>query len=174
MSHSEAFGFRQGLPARAKPAHTSFSRSDSAVPGGVEPARAGGLAQSGKSPRQKPRKAFGARVFPSTTTLAFGRGGRGGRRQTRSTGTRIRERYERARHGFGRLACGVATAVVIAYRVLLSPLHPPTCRFYPSCSAYALQAYRELGFWTATWLSLRRLLRCHPFHPGGVDFPPSN
>lgn len=55
------------------------------------------------------------------------------------------------------------------YRRLLSPLLPPACRFHPSCSAYCLQALERHGGLRGTWLTLRRLLRCHPFHPGGVD-----
>ena len=56
-----------------------------------------------------------------------------------------------------------------AYRWLVSPWLPPTCRFYPSCSAYALSAYRTFGFWRGSRLTAWRLLRCHPFHPGGYD-----
>ncbi len=60
-------------------------------------------------------------------------------------------------------------AVVAAYRVAISPLYPPTCRFHPSCSAYALQALRRWGFMRGGWLAVRRLGRCHPLHPGGFD-----
>jgi putative membrane protein insertion efficiency factor len=174
MPDSEAFGFRQSFPARAKPAHSSFSHCDSALPGGMEPAGSRGFAQSGKSPRQKPGEAARAGVFPGSAPCAFAPGRRGVRRQAGRGASRFRAHLRRAGHGLGRLACQAAAAFVIAYRVFLSPLHPPACRFYPSCSAYALQAYRNLGFWKATWLSARRLLRCHPFHPGGVDFPPSD
>jgi putative membrane protein insertion efficiency factor len=55
------------------------------------------------------------------------------------------------------------------YRLLLSPLLPPACRFYPSCSTYALQALQIHGPWRGLVLAGRRLLRCHPLHPGGVD-----
>ena len=71
------------------------------------------------------------------------------------------------------MAAGLATWAVTAYRALLSPLHPPTCRFVPSCSAYALEAYRVHGFWKGTGLAFLRLMRCHPFHPGGYDPVPS-
>jgi hypothetical protein len=55
------------------------------------------------------------------------------------------------------------------YRRLVSPLLPPSCRFHPSCSAYAEAALRRHGPARGTWLTARRLARCHPFHPGGVD-----
>lgn len=56
------------------------------------------------------------------------------------------------------------------YRKHLSKLKPvPTCRFYPTCSSYALQAIERFGVWKGGFLALRRILRCHPFHPGGID-----
>jgi len=61
---------------------------------------------------------------------------------------------------------------LLGYRKLLSPLWGPRCRFYPSCSRYALEALEAYGPFRGTWLSFRRLLRCHPFHPGGVDLLP--
>ena len=56
-----------------------------------------------------------------------------------------------------------------AYRYWLSPFLPASCRFYPSCSVYALESYQRLGFWKATCLTSKRILKCHPFHPGGLD-----
>ncbi|MBM0104110.1 membrane protein insertion efficiency factor YidD [Steroidobacter sp. S1-65] len=61
------------------------------------------------------------------------------------------------------------TAAIRAYRYLISPLLGPTCRFYPSCSCYAEQALQEHGAMRGTWLTVRRLLRCHPWHEGGYD-----
>lgn len=58
---------------------------------------------------------------------------------------------------------------VHAYRKVISPLLPPTCRFYPSCSAYAVEALTVHGALRGSWLTLRRLLRCGPWHPGGLD-----
>jgi uncharacterized protein len=55
------------------------------------------------------------------------------------------------------------------YRKFISPLLGPRCRFYPSCSAYALEAVQVHGAGRGTWLAIRRLSRCHPFHPGGLD-----
>lgn len=56
-----------------------------------------------------------------------------------------------------------------AYRYAISPLLGPRCRFHPSCSAYALEAIDRHGAVYGSWLTLRRLLRCHPLHPGGLD-----
>ena len=55
------------------------------------------------------------------------------------------------------------------YRKHLSPARPPCCRFVPTCSEYALQAVEKYGAVKGSWLALRRLLRCHPFHKGGYD-----
>ncbi len=59
--------------------------------------------------------------------------------------------------------------LVKLYRRLLSPLLPRACRFHPTCSAYALEALARHGAARGTWLTLQRLGRCHPFHPGGLD-----
>ncbi|HZY96746.1 MAG TPA: membrane protein insertion efficiency factor YidD [Candidatus Cybelea sp.] len=58
------------------------------------------------------------------------------------------------------------------YQLVLSPLLPRACRFYPSCSQYALDAIRNHGVVFGTWLAVVRLTRCHPWNPGGVDFVP--
>ena len=58
------------------------------------------------------------------------------------------------------------------YQYWISPFLPASCKFYPSCSQYALESYQKLGFWRATYLSLLRFLKCNPFHPGGVDAVP--
>ena len=70
-------------------------------------------------------------------------------------------------------ALWLACAPIILYRLILSPLLPRACRFHPSCSAYALGSLRTHGVLRGGWLALMRLLRCHPFHPGGVDPIPS-
>jgi putative membrane protein insertion efficiency factor len=62
--------------------------------------------------------------------------------------------------------------LVRAYQLVLSPLEAPSCRFYPSCSAYAITALERYGPLKGTWLAVRRLLRCHPWNPGGVDHVP--
>ena len=63
-------------------------------------------------------------------------------------------------------------ALVKAYQLLISPMTGPSCRFYPSCSAYAVTALERHGPLRGSWLTLRRLLRCHPWNPGGVDHVP--
>jgi uncharacterized protein len=73
-------------------------------------------------------------------------------------------------------AAGLAALPLIGlvrfYQLFISPLTPPTCRYYPSCSAYALTALRRFGPVKGTWLAVRRVLRCHPWAPGGVDHVP--
>jgi putative membrane protein insertion efficiency factor len=59
--------------------------------------------------------------------------------------------------------------LVRLYRRVVSPALPAACRFYPSCSAYAETALLRHGAAKGTWLTARRLARCHPFHPGGID-----
>ncbi|HJQ71021.1 MAG TPA: membrane protein insertion efficiency factor YidD [Blastocatellia bacterium] len=56
-----------------------------------------------------------------------------------------------------------------AYKMLISPLLPPACRFTPTCSEYAMEAIAKHGALRGSYMGLRRLLRCHPFHPGGYD-----
>lgn len=63
----------------------------------------------------------------------------------------------------------ILISIIRAYQYLLSPLMGPSCRFYPSCSCYAQEALEHHGVIKGSWLALRRLLRCHPWHPGGVD-----
>ena len=63
----------------------------------------------------------------------------------------------------------VVVTLLRLYRLVVSPLYGPTCRFYPSCSAYALEAVERHGVLRGGWLAGRRLLRCHPWNPGGVD-----
>jgi putative membrane protein insertion efficiency factor len=60
-------------------------------------------------------------------------------------------------------------ALVRAYQIAISPLLPPACRYYPSCSAYAIEALERHGALRGGWLALRRIGRCHPFRPGGYD-----
>jgi putative membrane protein insertion efficiency factor len=55
------------------------------------------------------------------------------------------------------------------YRALISPLFPPSCRFYPTCSEYSIEALLKFGVFKGGWMSLKRVGKCHPFHPGGYD-----
>ncbi|MBQ9914528.1 MAG: membrane protein insertion efficiency factor YidD [Clostridia bacterium] len=60
-------------------------------------------------------------------------------------------------------------AVIRFYQRYISPLKKPSCRFYPTCSQYALEAISKKGAIKGTLLAIRRILKCHPFHPGGYD-----
>jgi putative membrane protein insertion efficiency factor len=68
-----------------------------------------------------------------------------------------------------RLLVSPLVALVRLYQLTLSPLLGPRCRFYPSCSAYAIVALERHGATAGLWLSIRRLSRCHPWHAGGHD-----
>ena len=69
-------------------------------------------------------------------------------------------------------ATWAAVMVVRGYQRLVSPLLPASCRFAPTCSEYAAEAIAQHGLARGVGLAARRLLRCHPFHPGGYDPPP--
>lgn len=60
-------------------------------------------------------------------------------------------------------------AVIRVYQRWISPFKPPACRFWPTCSEYVAQAVARYGVVRGGWLGIRRLARCHPFHPGGYD-----
>ncbi|MCQ6265068.1 membrane protein insertion efficiency factor YidD [Fictibacillus sp. WQ 8-8] len=59
--------------------------------------------------------------------------------------------------------------IIRFYQRFISPMTPPTCRFYPTCSTYGIEAIQRFGAIKGTWLTLKRILKCHPFHPGGID-----
>lgn len=63
----------------------------------------------------------------------------------------------------------LALALIFFYQKCISPMLPPSCRFRPTCSSYAAEAVKVHGFWQGSYLAGRRLLKCHPFHPGGYD-----
>jgi putative membrane protein insertion efficiency factor len=63
----------------------------------------------------------------------------------------------------------VLVSILGLYKAVISPLLPPSCRFVPTCSENAREAIERHGAVRGSWMSARRLLRCHPFHPGGYD-----
>lgn len=67
----------------------------------------------------------------------------------------------------------ICIKLIKLYQKYISPSLRPRCRFYPTCSAYALEAFQTYGFFKGTYLSVRRILKCHPFHKGGFDPVPS-
>ena len=66
-------------------------------------------------------------------------------------------------------AARLAIGLLRLYRRAISPLLPAACRFYPSCSCYAIESFERYGVGRGALLTLRRLAKCHPFHPGGYD-----
>jgi uncharacterized protein len=68
----------------------------------------------------------------------------------------------------------VALLLIRLYQWTVSPLLGPRCRFYPSCSHYALEAFARFGVLKGAWLTLARIARCHPWHPGGFDPVPAS
>lgn len=62
--------------------------------------------------------------------------------------------------------------IIKLYQTFISPIKPRTCRFYPTCSAYSLTSYERFGAFKGTILTVIRIAKCHPFHPGGVDHVP--
>jgi putative membrane protein insertion efficiency factor len=69
---------------------------------------------------------------------------------------------------------GILKAVIRLYQLTLSKVLGPHCRFYPSCSAYFIEALERHGAIRGSWLGLKRIGRCHPWHPGGYDPVPGN
>jgi putative membrane protein insertion efficiency factor len=63
----------------------------------------------------------------------------------------------------------IAVFLITLYQKLISPMFPPSCRFSPTCSQYAKDAIVKYGIARGSYLAARRILRCHPFHPGGFD-----
>jgi uncharacterized protein len=72
-------------------------------------------------------------------------------------------------HGVRMAPRRLLAGVIRGYQIAVSPFLPPSCRFTPSCSQYALEAVTRHGALKGSWLAGRRLVRCHPFHPGGFD-----
>jgi len=60
-------------------------------------------------------------------------------------------------------------AAIRLYQILISPILPPACRYYPTCSQYAIEAVEKKGCIKGSWMALKRICRCHPWHEGGYD-----
>lgn len=76
------------------------------------------------------------------------------------------------RNRFGRLPRRAGRALILAYRYTLSPLIGPCCRHLPSCSEYGEEAINRFGLWAGGWMTLARIMRCHPWGTHGLDFVP--
>ncbi|WP_416148064.1 membrane protein insertion efficiency factor YidD [Salipaludibacillus sp. HK11] len=66
----------------------------------------------------------------------------------------------------------IAIGILRFYQKWISRFTPPTCRFYPTCSHYGIEAINRFGILKGSWLTIRRIVKCHPFHPGGIDLVP--
>lgn len=76
---------------------------------------------------------------------------------------------EKTQKALRKLATLPFIALIRFYQVALSPFLGSNCRFHPTCSQYALESIKTYGCIKGVWLSSRRILKCHPFHPGGID-----
>ncbi len=63
----------------------------------------------------------------------------------------------------------IVLTAIKGYQKYISPLTPPTCRFYPTCSHYSIEAIEKYGLAKGGWMATKRILKCHPLHPGGYD-----
>ena len=79
---------------------------------------------------------------------------------------------EEARKTLRGIIIFIPLVLIKVYQKLISPLLGPSCRFHPSCSYYAVQALKRHGLLIGGWLSIKRILKCHPLNPGGVDHVP--
>lgn len=66
----------------------------------------------------------------------------------------------------------ISIALIKFYQKAISPIKPPSCRFYPTCSQYSLESFKRFGFFKGLFLSVIRISKCHPFHKGGIDLVP--
>ncbi|MFI3321108.1 MAG: membrane protein insertion efficiency factor YidD [Rikenellaceae bacterium] len=83
--------------------------------------------------------------------------------------SRWSKRCEKSLNWLKKAAIFVPVLLIRFYQLSISPLFPPSCRFTPTCSAYSLQAYRKHGFFKGTYLTIRRISRCHPWGGSGYD-----
>jgi putative membrane protein insertion efficiency factor len=79
------------------------------------------------------------------------------------------QKVSTAKNLIGRAFVWLGVALINVYKYTLSPMLGPKCRFHPSCSTYAIGALKTHGFTKGCWLSFKRILKCHPLHPGGHD-----
>ena len=80
---------------------------------------------------------------------------------------------EKARATLRSLIIAIPLLIIRIYQIFLSPLIGQTCRFHPTCSYYAISALKQHGLLIGSWLSVKRILKCHPMHPGGLDPVPT-
>ncbi|MCI8777216.1 MAG: membrane protein insertion efficiency factor YidD [Oscillospiraceae bacterium] len=66
----------------------------------------------------------------------------------------------------------ILMGIIKVYRKFISPIFPPCCKYHPTCSAYALEAVKNFGFFRGGWLAVLRIIRCNPWSDGGIDYVP--
>lgn len=157
---------------RKKHSHAAFSFARGAFGKPLQRSRVSCFSKSRQGPRQKSSQKIIKRVFPSDPRGVSLSNRSGRNSQERRAFLGLGRCCAGTRRSLGQIACSVAEFALTFYRRCVSPLTGPSCRFYPSCSAYSLHCFKHFGFWRAAVLTARRLLKCHPLNPGGIDLPP--
>ena len=128
--------------------------------------------ESGCRSGEKPGKAPDSRVVPPESRCSPGRRSARGDRSQGGGGDRNGGNGARVGEAAPVIERWISTLLLLAiqgYRLLISPIFGPSCRYLPSCSAYAMEAIRIHGPYRGSWLAVRRIGRCHPFHHSGYD-----
>ena len=167
------FRISEDYGKRHQTSHTPFSNSDAQKPSGSDPVGNRGRQESweglcSKSDQEKTQRVLQAESGQHATRNGY---------RVHSPAQHSSIEHETAPRGVGPIfrkgisASGryAAGGLIRLYQVLLSPLFPSACRFYPTCSEYAREAVRVHGVFTGSILALKRLIRCRPFGPGGFD-----
>ena len=178
-AHTQAERVPQPPAALQALSHASLSGCLGAERGRAWSLGPGGFAKGWRRGASEPGKATASALVSNETFFGLygeaqrsGRGGASWRSPTELSRTRcgVREFSSLAQtQGWVEAMRRLIVLLLVLYKRFLSPLLPPACRFEPSCSVYMMGAVERFGALRGTVLGLRRLSRCHPFHPGGHD-----